>query len=228
VSHHRRPTESQADLSGRKTIGLLQLEPGRGSATRTAERGQNAKMKRLFDLTLATLLLAPAAALVALMAVLIKLDSPGPALFAQPRVGRHGSLFTCLKLRTMNVGAPVLPTHESSVSAVTRTGRFLRATKLDELPQLWNILKGDMSFVGPRPCLPMQTELIEARRRLGVLDLLPGVTGVAQVRGIDMSDAWKLAETDAAYLGGWSVWRDVRILARTVLGAGRGDRTGNV
>ncbi len=182
-------------------------------------------MKRLFDLALAVLLIFPVAALLAVLAVLIRLDSPGSALFSQTRIGRHGVPFTCLKLRTMYSGTPITPTHEAPAGSVTRIGKFLRATKLDELPQLWNILRGDMSFVGPRPCLTMQSELIEARRRLGVLALLPGITGVAQVKGIDMSDPQRLAETDAVYLKSRSVWGDVRILALTVLGFGGGDRT---
>jgi O-antigen biosynthesis protein WbqP len=182
-------------------------------------------MKRLFDLVLAALIVIPVAALTAVLAVLIRLDSPGPALFAQTRIGRGGVAFTCLKLRSMRSGTPALPTHEAPASAVTRIGRFLRATKLDELPQLWNILRGQMSFVGPRPCLPTQTELIQARQRLGVLTLLPGITGLAQVQGMDMSDPQRLAEKDAEYLRTRSVWEDMRIMGMTVMGGGRGDRT---
>jgi O-antigen biosynthesis protein WbqP len=182
-------------------------------------------MKRAFDLLLAMLLAMPVAVVIVVLAVLIRLDSSGPALFAQPRIGRNGTPFTCLKLRTMHDGTPISPTHEAPASAVTRVGRFLRKTKLDELPQLWNIIRGEMSFVGPRPCLPMQSELTEARRRLGVLVLLPGITGVAQVKGIDMSDPQRLAETDREYLRTQSVMGDVGILVRTVLGGGRGDRT---
>jgi O-antigen biosynthesis protein WbqP len=182
-------------------------------------------MKRAFDLLFAMLLAMPAAVVIALLAVLIRLDSAGPALFAQTRVGKDGMPFTCLKLRTMRSGTPAAPTHEAPAGAVTRIGRFLRVAKLDELPQLWNILRGEMSFVGPRPCLPMQTELIEARRRLGVLALLPGISGISQIRGIDMSNPQLLAETDAAYLRTKSLTEDIRILILTVLGSGRGDRT---
>lgn len=102
--------------------------------------------------------------------------------------GRNGKLFACHKLRTMYQGTPVLPTHEAPASSVTGVGKALRMTKIDELPQLWNVLKGEMSLVGARPCLPTQTELLERRRQLGVLSALPGITGLAQTRGIDMSD----------------------------------------
>jgi O-antigen biosynthesis protein WbqP len=108
--------------------------------------------------------------------------------------------FRCHKLRTMYAGTASMPTHEVSVSRITPIGGFLRRTKLDELPQLWNVLKGEMSLVGPRPCLPAQTVLVEERRRRGVAALRPGITGTAQLRGVDMADPAKLAEIDAEYL----------------------------
>jgi O-antigen biosynthesis protein WbqP len=182
-------------------------------------------MKRLFDLFLTMLLALPAAILIGLLAVVIRLETPGSALFRQKRVGRDGALFTCIKLRTMHTGTPASPTHDTPAAAVTRVGRLLRASKLDELPQLWNILRGEMSFVGPRPCLPTQTELIDARTRLGVLALVPGISGVAQIRGLDMSNPQLLAETDATYLRTRSIGEDIRIMALTFLGSGRGDRT---
>ncbi|TPN83319.1 sugar transferase [Mesorhizobium sp. CU2] len=151
--------------------------------------------------------------LVAMLA--IRATSPGPAIFSQTRVGRGGALFTCRKLRTMHRGTPSLPTHEAPAASVTVVGRALRATKIDELPQLWNVLSGEMSLVGPRPCLPTQTELIERRRQLGVLAALPGITGLAQIKGIDMSDPKLCAETDAAYLETASVGLDLKILLGT-------------
>ncbi|TGV75656.1 sugar transferase, partial [Mesorhizobium sp. M00.F.Ca.ET.158.01.1.1] len=124
-----------------------------------------------------------------LLAILaVRASSPGPVIFSQTRIGREGALFRCHKLRTMYQGTPSLPSHETPASAVTSVGKSLRKFKLDELPQLWNVLCGEMSLVGPRPCLPTQTELIECRRRLGVLQALPGMTGLAQIRGIDMSN----------------------------------------
>ncbi|RRH95478.1 sugar transferase [Mesorhizobium tamadayense] len=145
----------------------------------------------------------------------IRVTSPGPAIFSQPRVGRQGTLFACHKLRTMHRDTPSLPTHEAPTGSVTAVGKLLRRTKVDELPQLWNVLKGEMSLVGPRPCLPTQTELIGHRQRLGVLAALPGITGLAQIKGIDMSDPKLCAETDAAYLKAASVGLDTRILLGT-------------
>ncbi|MDG4880370.1 sugar transferase [Mesorhizobium sp. WSM4884] len=151
--------------------------------------------------------------LIAMLA--IKATSPGPAIFSQPRVGRAGSVFACHKLRTMHRDTPSLPTHEAPASSVTGVGKLLRRTKIDELPQLWNVLKGEMSLVGPRPCLPTQTDLIGHRQRLGVLAALPGITGLAQIKGIDMSDPKLCAETDAAYLKAASIGLDVKILIGT-------------
>jgi O-antigen biosynthesis protein WbqP len=127
----------------------------------------------------------------------------------------------------MYVDTPSVPTHDVKASHVTRVGRFLRRTKLDELPQLWNVLKGEMSFVGPRPCLPSQAELIEERLKRGVLALRPGITGISQIRGIDMSTPALLAESDADYLEKQSLAFDLRILLHTALGGGSGDRIRN-
>lgn len=180
-------------------------------------------MKRAFDLVAALALLPVALPLIAVAAILIKLSSPGPVIFRQERVGRHEKPFICLKLRTMQHGTRNAPSHEMPRSAVTPVGAWLRRFKLDELPQLWNILRGEMSLVGPRPCLPSQVELIAARHRRGLFGLRPGVTGVSQVRGIDMSDPERLAESDATYLENMSLSRDIVLLLRTVAGAGRGD-----
>ncbi|TIT41236.1 MAG: sugar transferase [Mesorhizobium sp.] len=113
-------------------------------------------------------------------------------------------------------GTPSLPSHEAPANSVTVVGKVLRRFKLDELPQLWNVLKGEMSLVGPRPCLPTQTELIERRKQLGVSSMLPGITGLAQIRGIDMSVPTLCAETDAIYLKAASFGLDVRILLGTI------------
>ncbi|MGX8009116.1 sugar transferase [Mesorhizobium sp. ORM8.1] len=171
--------------------------------------------KRVLDLAIAApvLLVTAPALLVAMLA--IRATSPGPAIFSQVRVGRDGALFVCRKLRTMHRETPSLPTHQAPANSVTAIGKVLRATKIDELPQLWNVLKGEMSLVGPRPCLPTQTELIERRRQLGVLTALPGITGLAQIKGIDMSDPKLCAETDAAYLKAASMGLDLKILLGT-------------
>lgn len=173
-------------------------------------------MKRLFDLALALPLAVLALPVVLAAAAWVRLSSPGPAFFLQTRVGRHERTFRCLKLRTMRHGTTSLPTHEVAAHAVTPAGRVLRRSKLDELPQLWNVLAGEMSLVGPRPCLPMQQELIERRRELGVYGLRPGITGLAQLRGIDMSDPRKCAETDAEYLKTRSLRMDMAIVLKTM------------
>ncbi|MER8376573.1 sugar transferase [Mesorhizobium sp. M1406] len=172
--------------------------------------------KHIFDLAGAALLLVVTSPVLVLAVLAVRVSSPGPAIFSQTRVGRDGRLFRCHKLRTMYVGTPSLPSHEAPANSVTTVGKVLRKFKLDELPQFWNVLKGEMSLVGPRPCLPTQTELIECRRRLGVLAALPGITGLAQIRGIDMSNPRLLAETDAAYLRMASFRLDLRILLGTL------------
>lgn len=172
--------------------------------------------KKIFDLAGAAVLLVATSPILLLAIVAVRVSSPGPVIFSQTRIGREGVLFRCHKLRTMYQGTPSLPSHETPVSAVTSVGRGLRKFKLDELPQLWNVLRGEMSLVGPRPCLPSQTELIECRRQLGVLQALPGMTGLAQIRGIDMSNPQLLAETDATYLRTASFWLDLRVLFGTL------------
>jgi O-antigen biosynthesis protein WbqP len=122
----------------------------------------------------------------------------------------------------MYSGTANLPTHEVKASSVTALGEHLRRFKIDELPQLWNVLVGDMSLVGPRPCMPSQAELVEARRRRGVFAVRPGITGLAQVRGIDMSDANRLAEVDAEYVRSQSLQGDLRLIIATLRGQGVG------
>jgi O-antigen biosynthesis protein WbqP len=181
-------------------------------------------MKRLFDIILASIGLVLASPVILACIVAIRATSPGPAIFRQKRVGRDERPFTCLKLRTMYRDTRDAPSHETSASAVTPIGAYLRRYKLDELPQLWNVLKGDMSFVGPRPCLPSQTTLIACRREYGLDRIRPGITGVSQVAGIDMSDPERLAATDATYLSDMSLARDLRLILATALGSGQGDR----
>jgi lipopolysaccharide/colanic/teichoic acid biosynthesis glycosyltransferase len=180
-------------------------------------------MKRLFDLLLALAILPPAILLSALLALPIWIETRANPLFAQARVGRGQQPFTLVKLRTMRPDTLHRASHEVGAAQITRTGQLLRRTKLDELPQIWNVLTGAMSFVGPRPCLPSQHELIAERERLGVHALRPGITGPAQVAGIDMSTPARLAQADAVYLNGWSLTGDLRLLMQTVLGGGRGD-----
>lgn len=179
--------------------------------------------KRAFDLVLALVLAGPAAVICLVAAALIwSVDRANP-FFVQTRLGRDEKSFRLVKLRTMRIGTGDLPSHEASRSNITHIGSFLRRTKLDELPQLWNVMRGEMSFVGPRPGLPSQQQLAESRRSLGVEQLLPGITGVSQVLGLDMSTPERLAETDATYKGRWSLTRDLRLLIQTARGGGRGD-----
>lgn len=160
--------------------------------------------------------------------VAVKRDSPGPGLFGQPRIGRHGKIFTCWKFRTMQVGTTQAGTHEVSAASVTKVGAFLRRTKIDELPQVWNILRGEIALIGPRPCLPVQTQLIHERQKRGVLDILPGISGLSQVDGIDMSDPVRLARRDADYVALRGVLPDIKLILRTARGGGQGDRVSRV
>lgn len=155
---------------------------------------------------------------------LIKLQSPGPGIFRQERVGRNGVPFTCYKFRTMKIGTAHVATHEVGASSVTPLGAFLRKTKIDELPQIWNIARNEISLIGPRPCLPVQAELVEARRIRGVLTLKPGISGLAQINGIDMSDPVRLAQWDARYLALQSLLLDLKIVLATATGRGQGDK----
>ena len=149
--------------------------------------------KRVLDLLVAVLGLIVCCPVLIVLIIAIRLDSRGRAIFVQQRVGRDGRLFACYKLRTMRDGTLELLTHLSPSDSVTGIGHVLRRSKLDELPQLYNVLKGDMSLVGPRPGLPGDDALILARRKLGVFSVRPGITGLAQVCGIDMSRPAELA-----------------------------------
>jgi O-antigen biosynthesis protein WbqP len=179
-------------------------------------------MKRAFDVVACGLFLLLFWPILLIVIIAIRLQSPGPAIFRQVRVGKDGRPFTCYKLRTMYSGTANLPTHEVQASSVTPLGERLRRFKVDELPQLCNVLIGDMSLVGPRPCLPSQTALVEARRQLGVLEVRPGITGLAQVNGVDMSDANRLAEIDAQYVRTQSLIGDFRLILATLRGQGVG------
>ncbi len=180
-------------------------------------------MIRLLDVLLSGLGMALATPVMTAL-LLVGLFDTGAPLFRQVRVGRDQRPFVLYKFRTMRREAPQVATHEADAAMVTRWGRFLRRSKLDEMPQLWNVLKGDMSLVGPRPCLPTQTELIAERERLGVFAARPGITGLAQLQGIDMSTPRLLAETDASMLAGLNLQAYLMYLFQTALGRGSGDR----
>jgi lipopolysaccharide/colanic/teichoic acid biosynthesis glycosyltransferase len=154
----------------------------------------------------------------------VGLFDTGSPLFRQERVGKHRRPFTLVKFRTMAVNTASVASHLASSASITRFGHFLRRTKLDELPQLWNVLTGDMSLVGPRPCLFNQEELISEREQRGVLNARPGITGLAQVNDIDMSTPELLAETDAKMLENLTISAYFRYIFMTVAGKGAGDR----
>lgn len=183
---------------------------------------ESLKVKRAFDLVGAGLGLIVLWPVILAAVIAIRLNSPGPGILAQRRIGRNRREFTCYKLRTMHANTAQLPTHQVGASALTSIGGFLRRSKLDELPQLYNVVRGEMSLVGPRPCLPSQTELIDARSRRGALSVPPGITGLAQVHGIDMSDPVRLACTDAVYARTRSFGGDLRLILQTLTGAGVG------
>jgi len=181
------------------------------------------KMMRALDIFFSAVGLVLAAPLLVVLMLVGFLDTGSP-LFRQTRVGRNKKRFTLVKFRTMRRETKHVATHLADASAVTALGKVLRRTKLDELPQLWNVLKGEMSLVGPRPCLFNQQELIDIRERLGVFHARPGITGLAQVNDIDMSTPELLAETDARMLASLGVKDYFGYILMTVTGKGSGDR----
>lgn len=161
---------------------------------------------------------------VLLVITVIGFFDSGSPIFRQQRVGRNQIPFTLVKFRTMKVNTPHVASHLASRSSITPLGHFLRRTKLDELPQLWNVLKGEMSLVGPRPNLFSQKELILERARRGVFNVRPGVTGLAQINQIDMSTPKLLAEWDAEMISKMSLRSYFSMLLLTFIGKGGGDR----
>jgi len=178
---------------------------------------------RLFDLVFSALGLLLGFPLLLVLVVIGFFDTGSP-IFRQERVGRNKKPFTLVKFRTMKKDTASVASHLASADAITPFGRFLRRTKLDELPQLWNVLKGEMSLVGPRPCLFNQDELIAQRESRGVLSARPGITGLAQVNDIDMSTPILLAETDEKMLKNLTVAAYFKYILMTVSGKGAGDR----
>lgn len=180
-------------------------------------------MLRFFDFTFALLGLIFAFPVLLVIYVLGLFDTGSP-LFRQERVGRHQKPFVLVKFRTMKIDTASVASHLASSASITRMGAFLRKTKLDELPQLWNVLKGEMSLVGPRPGLFNQQELTTERAQRGVFDVRPGITGLAQVSDIDMSTPKLLAETDQRMIRELTLAHYFKYILMTVLGKGAGDR----
>ena len=176
-------------------------------------------MKRILDLLLVLLVAIILAPLILVVVIAVRLTSFGPALYWSKRVGKDGILFWMPKFRTMKVGTPVIATHLlcNSEQYLTPVGSFLRESSLDELPQLWSILVGDMSFVGPRPALFNQDDLIVLRTQYGVNKLVPGLTGWAQVNGRDELSIPVKVQYEVEYLQKQSFWFDMRILGLTFL-----------
>lgn len=218
-----------ADYLAVQTSGVTQVE---GDSWRTEQyladpvpaRGLYAAGKRALDILAAIAIFVLLGWAMLLVAIYVRWDSKGPAIFAQERVGQNGHSFICYKFRTMGINTEQAATHNVSAASITRAGAFLRRTKLDELPQAVNLLKNEMSLVGPRPCLPVQTELVRLRQLRGVLAMKPGITGLAQVNDVDMSDPAKLAAWDSRYGAYRTLLLDCLLILRTMIGGGSGDR----
>ncbi len=176
-------------------------------------------MKRLFDVVLSLVATALLMLPIAVVALLVRLTSPGPALYWSDRVGKDNKIFKMPKFRSMRVGTPAVATHllADPKSVLTPIGSLIRKSSLDELPQLWSILVGDMSFVGPRPALFNQHDLIELRTQKDVHTLMPGLTGWAQVNGRDELPIPQKVALDAEYLQRRGFWFDIKILWLTFL-----------
>jgi lipopolysaccharide/colanic/teichoic acid biosynthesis glycosyltransferase len=210
--------------------GIVSVADGRIVAVPAiaGNRRRSMALKRIFDLLVALLGLLAVAPLVLVIVLAIKLDGGGPVLFRQSRVGRHGRRFQMLKFRTMIPQADALKDslrHRNEAQGglfkiaddprVTRVGRFLRRSALDELPQLLNIVKGEMSLVGPRPLVVDEDERVEGRHRRR-LELMPGMTGPWQILGPARAPLGEMVLIDYLYVTSWSLWSDVKILLRTV------------
>ena len=182
-------------------------------------------MKRAFDILLGCLAALILFMPVLLLAMVVRLTSKGPALYWSDRIGRNNVIFKMPKFRSMRVGTPAVATHllADARSHLTPIGSLLRKSSLDELPQLWSILAGDMSFVGPRPALFNQYDLIALRTEQGVHTLVPGLTGWAQVNGRDELPIHEKVKLDVAYLQRQSLWFDIRILWLTFVNVLRRD-----
>ena len=180
-------------------------------------------MTRIFDIFfsfIGLVILSP----ILIMLLVIGYFDTGYPIFRQERVGIHRKPFRLIKFRSMHLNAPSVATHLASSSSITPFGGFLRKSKLDELPQLWNVLVGDMSLVGPRPNLFNQEELIAERESRSVYSIRPGITGLAQINKIDMSTPQLLAETDAKMIVKLNLWYYFKYIFLTVFGKGFGDR----
>ena len=179
-------------------------------------------MLRFFDITVSGIGLIFGFPILCLLVILSSINTGSP-FFLQKRLGREKKVFTLFKFRTMKTNTPSVATHLVDSNFVTPIGRMMRKAKLDELPQLLNVLMGDMSLVGPRPCLPSQYQLIHERTKRGVFGVCPGITGLAQINSVDMSEPKMLAEIDAQMIESLSLVNYWKYIIATILGGGLGD-----
>ena len=178
---------------------------------------------RFYDLIISFIILILFFPLIIFTYIICFLET-GKPIFIQKRVGKYKKLFNLFKFRTMYLDTPSLASHLVNKNSITKFGRILRLVKIDELPQLFNVIKGEMSLVGPRPCLPNQEELIFQRNKYNIFDVRPGITGLAQIKGIDMSDPQKLAQVDSYMIYNLNIISYFKYLILTFFGKGRGDK----
>lgn len=178
---------------------------------------------RLLDLIISGLLIILLSPILIVIYIILFAELKSP-IFSQQRLGKHLKPFTLKKFRTMKIGTPSLGTHKISTNYLTTSGKMLRRTKLDELPQLINVIKGEMSLVGPRPCLPNQSIVVQERQNHNVFMVRPGITGLSQISDIDMSQPRLLAKTDKYMIDTLNVRLYFSYLFKTAIGKGKGDR----
>ena len=180
-------------------------------------------MLRILDFIIACLAIIIFLPIIIFVYLLLYLENKSP-FFYQERVGRNNKNFILIKFRTMRIGTKSCATHLVDSSEITKLGKILRKTKIDEIPQLFNVIKGEMSLVGPRPCLPSQQELINLRNEYNLYKFLPGITGLAQIKKIDMSDPILLSKTDYMMMKRLTIYKYIYYLIMTLFGKGLGDR----
>lgn len=173
-------------------------------------------LKRLIDLFLSIFVIVILSPFLVIIALLIKIHDGGPIIFRQKRIGQYGEEFLFLKFRSMPVNTPNVASTETQKLKITPIGKIIRRTNLDEIPQMINVLKGDMSIIGPRPCLPNQESLINLRKANSAINLKPGLTGWAQVNAYDFMPEIEKAQFDGEYYQKLSLWMDVKIVFRTL------------
>ena len=185
------------------------------------------KIIRILDICISSFALLILFPLMFLIYWIIFIENKSP-LFLQKRVGKNLKDFKLFKFRTMDIRTKSCPTHLVDTSKISTFGKFLRKSKLDELPQFWNVLKGDMSLVGPRPCLFIQEDLINLRKEFKIDRVKPGITGLAQIKGIDMSNPNLLVKTEYKMICNLNLRNYIYLLFKTFIGNGLGDRTKNI